>query len=388
LEARDFMALSVRAGERRATLLVGGLFLALAVAAGAWLWRQSASPDAPTGGRTAEAEFLRVLRDAESRFPDLGPAASLSFPADHGAHPRAASESWEIAGWLRDETGRDQAFRLSFARVGWLPDPPVRPSAWAAAAAYRGLFALADANGAWFRERFGRAALGIAGFDPAARRLWLDDWSLKVPAAPDEAFSLAAAGDAGRLELRLRGTKPPVAADSGEGARLRGYFASRLDAEGSLTLGGKARPVAGSAWLDHAWGRLLPPGGQVALDRFRLQLDDGRDLVIYRLRRRDGSAEPLNRGLLVDAAGRAEALEGRDIRLEPQAFWRSPATGNRYPVSFRLALPGRGLELRLAPLVEGQEIEGAATGWNGAVRATGSAAGKPLAGRGFLDLGG
>jgi predicted secreted hydrolase len=62
--------------------------------------------------------------------------------------------------------------------------------------------------------------------------------------------------------------------------------------------------VTGSAWMD-ASGRRALGADQVGWDWFALQLADGRDLMVYRLRRRDGSIDPFSAGTIVAADGLA-----------------------------------------------------------------------------------
>lgn len=331
--------------------------------------------------------LLQALRAAESRFPEVAPAAPWRFPEDHAPHPTAAGELWDLAGWLRDERGREWALHWSLTRLGLWPDRPARASAWATTAIYRGLFTLADAETSSFRERLAREALGVAGYAPAQRRLWLDHWMLTLPAAEPGAFALFATLDRRRLQLSLIARKPP--ATDTAGPRLRGYQLSRLEVSGRVEDHGAALGVTGTAWLDHAYGRLLPPGGQVALDRLRLQLDDGRELAVIRLRRRAGGAPPVHQGRLIDAEGSTEPLSPADIALEARRYWRSARSGNRYPVAWTLKIESPPLELHLDPLVEDQEVDGALRYWSGAVRIRGRAAGgDPIQGRGFVEIGG
>lgn len=362
----------------------------LLLAAG--LWFVSRLPGSVASKNTDFAGLTARLREVEERFSGDDPDRPLAFPADHGAHPRAAAEAWDFAGWVRDAEGRDYAFRQSFARLGLRPDPPRRPSAWAASAVYRGLFALADGSRDGFRsaERFERAALGLSGFDGAAGRLWLGNWTLRILPGETGGFSLRAEAGGNAVDLRLGSLKPAVMPEGlSGGGNLRAYLQSRLEVSGTLEAEGRPRAVTGSAWLVHTWGRLLPPGGQVALDRYQIQLDDGRELLILRLRRRDGSAEPVDRGILIGADGRTGTLQSRDVQLEPAGWWTSPSSRVRYPVRWTLRLSSLDTELSLSPLVENQEVAGTLRAWSGAVRVAGTGAGnRPVSGVGFVDVSG
>ncbi|CAL1239854.1 lipocalin family protein [Candidatus Methylocalor cossyra] len=337
------------------------------------LWLSAPRPARPPGPELAK------LREAELRFP-AEPARPLAFPADYGAHPEAAAETWEVVGWVEDRDARGFAFRLSFARLGLTPNPPRRPSAWATAAAYRALFTLTELDAGRFRarERYQRAALGLSGADRT--RVWVDQWSLQLHPA---AFALRGREGDAALALELRPSKPPLIADAAQ--PFRAYFHSRLAVSGTLAAGPE-RPVTGSAWLTRAWGRLLPPAGAVALDRIQLQLDDGRELLATQLRRRDGSAPPVASGLLVDSQGRVEGLGRDELTLQPTRYWTSPATRVRYPIRWTLRLPARGIELRLSAPVEDQEVQGELRAWSGTVQVTGNdATQRPLSGVGFVE---
>src|SRR5690606_10914582 len=143
-----------------------------------------------------------------------------------------------------------------------------------------------------------------------------------------------------------------------------------------------------SAWLDREWGTSALEDGAVGWDWFALQLDDGRDLMVYRLRRADGSASPFSGGSLIGADGSRRALAVDDVQLSPRDHWTSAASGVRYPVAWRLVIPSEDLELTVSPVLDNQELDLAVRYWEGAVRVSGSSSGAPVAGRGYLELAG
>src|SRR5204862_423147 len=96
---------------------------------------------------------------------------------------------------------------------------------------------------------------------------------------------------------------------------------------------------------------------RVGWDWVALQLDDGRELMFYRLRRKDGSADRFSAGALVDATGSARALGLDDVTLEPVDAWTSPRSGARYPARWRLRMAGLGLDLEIAPMLADQELD-------------------------------
>ena len=63
--------------------------------------------------------------------------------------------------------------------------------------------------------------------------------------------------------------------------------------------------------MDHEFFTHSLEKNQSGWDWFSLQLDDGSELMLYRIRRKDGSVEPYSSGTFVDAKGRP-----RHLRLE------------------------------------------------------------------------
>jgi predicted secreted hydrolase len=200
------------------------------------------------------------------------------------------------------------------------------------------------------------------------------------------------AGDGAVLDLDLAAIKSPIpfsdltllGRDSG-GLGLQAYLLPRMAAIGTLSLDGDARPVQGYAWLDHAWGAIPMSRGQVGLNRFAIQLDDDRELICLQLRREDGTGTPIPACALILADGRVQSFRRREIQLEPTAQWRSPRTGSRYSVAWRLAIPILDLELELSPLVQDQESSGAIRLWSGAVQAMGRQGSETIGGRGRIE---
>ena len=126
---------------------------------------------------------------------------------------------------------------------------------------------------------------------------------------------------------------------------------------------------------------------QVGWDWFSLRLEDGRDLMLYALRRVDGTVDHAT-GTLVGEDGSARPLEGEAFEIEATGSWTSPVTGSVYPSGWRIAVPSAGIELAVEPVVEAQENVSELLPdlhyWEGVVVAR-DAAGR-VAGRGYVEL--
>ena len=154
-------------------------------------------------------------------------------------------------------------------------------------------------------------------------------------------------------------------------------------------MGGRSFDVAGASWMDHEFGTSFLEPAQAGWDWFSIQLDDGTDLMLYTMRRLDGSADPWSSGTVVTPAG-VIRLRAGDYRLVPGRRWASPDSGGSYPVAWRIAVPSLGIELRAEAAVDAQELRtGRSTGvtyWEGTIDVRGTRGGTPVTGRGYLEM--
>src|SRR5208282_6323953 len=98
---------------------------------------------------------------------------------------------------------------------------------------------------------------------------------------------------------------------------------TRLEATGSLELAGSAFALTGLAWMDHEFFTHQLTPDQTGWDWISVQLSSGEELMLYRLRRRDGSVDPFSAGTFVDASGAARHLAAAEFSFEPGGTWTS-----------------------------------------------------------------
>jgi predicted secreted hydrolase len=146
--------------------------------------------------------------------------------------------------------------------------------------------------------------------------------------------------------------------------------------------------VTGEAWMDHEISSSQLSAGQVGWDWLSVQFTDGRELMLYQLRRADGSADPASSLTWVDRTGRPER---RPFTLEVLERWASPVTGANYPSRIRVTttdpVTQSPVALTVEPLVRAQELPGTLGGvpyWEGACRVR-DAAGREI-GSAYLEL--
>ncbi len=351
-----------------------------------------------------------------STFRPADPAHAWSFPRDHFARPGYRNEWWYFTGTLASAEGGRFGFQLTFFKVGLLPERPAFASAWASAGMVMAHLAVTDpgAGRHHFSEVLWRESPLLGGFGAAPGPLvaWAKApagtpgrWTLELVAPQGAAPGAASEPTTWRLEARddrqglalslalaprratvLQGPNGYSRKAAAPGFASEYYSQTRLTAGGRLQVGGAPVEVEGEGWMDREVGSSLLAPGQVGWDWFALRLDDGRDLVLYLLRRADGSVD-WSSGALIGPGGAVRALAPGDWTLRALRRWRSPETGADYPVAWRLEVPSADLDLTLSPDLEGAENRSALVHglyyWEGPV--TLSTAGRRI-GEGYVEL--
>lgn len=375
----------------------GWVFLpALAMLAlGAWLWL---TPDSRLGEPDPTAEIVSFLGpNDDDGFRRARLPGEIQLPRDHGPHPDYRSEWWYFTGNLATAAGREFGFQLTFFRFALAATPMQRASAWATPQVYMAHLAVTDELAGEHRvvERLARGSLGLAGAQAVPFVVWLDDWSASSNGENFLPLRLRARdADTGiGLDLLLAAGKPPVLhGENGLSAKGRSpgnaswyYSYTRMLASGSVEFDGAVHELRGAAWLDREWSSSSLERGTVGWDWFGLQLDDGRELMLYALRRNDGTVAPQSAGSLVGADGAPVGLGAGDFRLRPIGYWISQVTGVRWPIAWRIRVPSAGLDLEVRAAVADQEQDLTVRYWEGAVNVL-LPGGGPRVGQGYLEL--
>ena len=107
--------------------------------------------------------------------------------------------------------------------------------------------------------------------------------------------------------------------------------------------------------------------------------------MFYRLRRADGSTDPISAGSLVAPDGGKRALDAGDVRIVERRRWTAPG-GVVYPVAWTLELPELDLVVDIDARVDDQEHRHTVRYWEGAVSVAGRSSGGSLEGVGYVEL--
>ncbi len=302
------------------------------------------------------------------------PGYRYQFPRDHFEHEDFRTEWWYYTGNVTGPAGERYGFELVFFREGERPASD-NSSVWAVQDLYLAHAALTDAKGKrfWYDERLNRAGPGIAGASFEQRRVWNGNWSAQWN---DEQQTLDAVTEHFRFHLQLTPEVPFViegengVSQKAEGRGRASYYVSFPLLKVSGTIDSIA--VHGRAWMDHEWFTEQLAPDQIGWDWFSIQLDNGTELMLFELRRKDGSIDPYSSGTAVDARGQARHLRRADFSLEPLSWW------GKYPVEWRIRVPSLNLDLTCRPVLRDQKLR---TYWEGAVDYSGSRTGV-----GYLEM--
>jgi predicted secreted hydrolase len=343
----------------------------------------------------ASLSVADALRTADDRgYAKAFAPRDFHFPADHGPHPEFRTEWWYYTGNLATAEGRRFGFQLTFFRSALAPEMPARTSAWAARQAWLAHFTVSDVEGKRFYsfERWSRGAVGLAGAQGEPFRVWVKDWT--AAGAPVFPMRLQAAEGDVAIDLLLQPGKPPVlqgerglSRKSAEPGNASYYYSlTRMPTSGTVHVGAERFPVTGDSWMDREWSTSSLGRDQVGWDWLALQLSDGWDLMLYRLRRADGAADPASSGTLIAPDGGSRPLVLADFQIAASGEWRSPRSSARYPARWRVRVPAEEIDLDVRPLLADQELDVAFRYWEGAVEIQGTRRGRPVRGRGYVEL--
>jgi predicted secreted hydrolase len=341
--------------SRRSSIAMQGIFVALMV-----------------GCASTTHIPLRIAEMVPTATP-----APIQLPGDDVPHD-VLTEWWYYTGHLSGPSGEKYGFEEVIFQVERQDVPPFYAAHFAITDHQRGEFHFDQRT--WFRQ-----ARSVA-FD-----LGDGNWRISGNGSSDQ---LQASIADYAFEATFAPTKPP-ALHGDKGVISFGpigdsyyYSITRAAIVGTIVDHGESIPVTGEAWKDRQWGNFLvtPAGGW---DWFSLQLGDGSEIMLFMLRDALGSASPAY-GTLVDAAGNTTTIGPNLVRVGATGSWVSPHTGSSYPSGWSIELPDRDLHLTITPVQLDQELDTrASTGqiyWEGEVTIDGQNRGKPLDGKGYVEL--
>ena len=361
---------------------------------------EESSIETPSGMTGLRIDTL--LGESDAAFARADQPKAFSFPLDHGPHPAYRSEWWYLTAVLQDSAGNDYGLHYTLFRQALNPQAPGE-GPWLTGQAYLGHLAVTDVSKGLHleAERFARGHPGLAGVgidDGFAATI--EDWSLHGSADPAFNLTLAATEhDQFSVNLDIRQTQSIVLqgergwSEKAPGSASYYYSVPRLDLNGTLEIEGREVSVTGLGWLDREWSTSVLAEGLEGWDWFALQLDDGRSIMAFQLRRQDGQRDDYDHGLLVDRREQAEVsvaaagtpgvtlLKPHNFTLQAVLYYRDD-TGIRWPVTWQLRIGEEDFTIRA--MLDDQRMDLSIVYWEGIVEVLDGS--RKHIGRGYMEL--
>jgi predicted secreted hydrolase len=341
--------------------------------------------------------LLFLWQPALAQYKVAVPGYQFEFPRDHFNHPQFHTEWWYFTGNVTATDGHRFGFELTFFRQG-VNRETTKTATWDIQDIYLAHLALSDIDGGEFyhTERTNRAGPGIAGIDEATQRIWNGNWNVSWTGADQQ---LQAVDERFQLSLLLHPEKSPVihgengVSQKAEGPGRASHYISftRLKTGGTMQIGKHRYQVNGVTWMDHEFFTHQLETNQAGWDWLSIQMGDNTELMLYQIRRKDGSVDPFSSGTFIDEHGKSTHLRASDFALTPHGeIWKSPVTSARYPIQWTISIPKLGIELEARTALKSQEISGqseiAPSYWEGAIHLDGHHGTTEKKGVGYLEM--
>lgn len=155
------------------------------------------------------------------------------------------------------------------------------------------------------------------------------------------------------------------------------YSLTKMAVNGKIHLGKKSIEVSGEAWMDHEWSTIA---GEKKWKWFSIQLDNNCELMIQEYNNFENSYV----GIMHQ---NQKAEFAHDLILSAKKTWKSPITKTEYPISWKIIVPSKKIELDVEAILPNQEIIfGSMNYWEGPIKVRGIIGSLNVKGNGFMEI--
>lgn len=327
---------------------------------------------------------LSALSESPAGFTQAAPGMTITLPEDLGPHRDYRLEWWYLTANLRNSGGERFGAQWTLFRFGLKPGPYAEYAdsepAWRREEIWLAHAALSRPDDHRFAARSARGGAGQAGVQVQPFQAWIDHWQLD--SQDEKSWSLEVESEDFAYRLQLQPRLPAIlngeqgfSAKSASGGGSMYFSYPSLAITGEVMVDGERFEVTGQGWFDREWSSQYLKPEQEGWDWLALHLDDGRHLMLFRIR----GAEPYFTGTLVSPDGSAQTLDAGDFNLQPHEY-RDSRFG-RVPVAWNLELPAAGLDLEIVSWPGDYWNPGNLRYWEGPVTVRGSHEGE-----GYLEM--
>jgi predicted secreted hydrolase len=302
------------------------------------------------------------------------------FPQDEGAHPEFTEEWWYVNAHVMDQNGNLYEIMVCFFKHGIVSASVLDVS-----------------NGRYINTTQAFTDIKMAQGHLDVRFGTNELYQIK---GHPFTYQLNYNGPQFQMSLELRSTQKPLIVNGngivpmGQGASFY-YSLTNMTAIGTLTISSKEHQVSGAAWMDRQWGYWDP---RESWDWFSVQLNNGMQLVLYKVFGNDATSQVYLYMSVIDAQGRTfdinQSGEKLRIVLDYNGYWRSPDTRQVYSSGWNITVPEMGLKLWISPIQTQQEVLYYPAGssnhpikpfWEGGCAVLGQYKGTAVSGHAFVE---
>ena len=307
-------------------------------------------------------------------------AGPFVFPQDEGIHPQFTEEWWYVNAHVSDTYGNLYDIMVCFFKHGTVTA------------------SVLDVT----NNRYINSTQTFTTFSMTLGHMDVKIGTNEIYQVPGSPFTyrLIYDGPEFQMSMLLTSNQKPLTVNGngivpmGQGASYY-YSLTNMTGTGTLNIASEKHQVSGTSWMDRQWGYWDP---REAWDWFSLQLDNGMQLVLYKVFGSDATSQVYLYMSAIDAQGRTYDINqsGGKVRiaLDYNGYWRSPDTRQVYSSGWNITVPELGLQLWISPIKKEQEVldyplsNGAIAlkpFWEGGCAVFGNIKGTSVSGQAFVE---
>jgi len=338
----------------------------------------------------------KLLGNKSGGFTPVLPGKNITFPADHQAHEGFRQEWWYLTANLTTEQGNSLGLQWTQFRIALSPADNSSKQRdenrdWATDQLYMAHSAVTTESSHLASERWSRSHPQLAGVNTAPFSVKLDNWKWQSQGEALFPASLTVSDNRFAYQLNLSSDSPyQLQGEKGFSIKsldgsVASYYYSQpfIEVEGWVTPekspdnGGvsERQKVSGKAWLDREWSSQFLNRSQQGWDWFSLRLNDGSALMLFQLRGEQNFYSA--RRMFADGSG--HNVESGMIQMSA-IDWHQIGD-NRYPVSWKIAIPSEQIEITTHSLNPNANMPLSVNYWEGPINIQGSHSGE-----GYMEL--
>ncbi|RTR31613.1 lipocalin-like domain-containing protein [Shewanella atlantica] len=338
----------------------------------------------------------KLLGNKSGGFTPVLPGKNITFPADHQAHEGFRQEWWYLTANLTTEQGNSLGLQWTQFRIALSPADNSSKQRdenrdWATDQLYMAHSAVTTESSHLASERWSRSHPQLAGVNTAPFSVKLDNWKWQSQGEALFPASLTVSDNRFAYQLNLSSDSPyQLQGEKGFSIKsldgsVASYYYSQpfIEVEGWVTPekspdnGGvsERQKVSGKAWLDREWSSQFLNRSQQGWDWFSLRLNDGSALMLFQLRGEQNFYSA--RRMFADGSG--HNVESGMIQMSA-IDWHQIGD-NRYPVSWKIAIPSEQIEITTHSLNPNANMALSVNYWEGPINIQGSHSGE-----GYMEL--